>query len=213
MKLLIFFFFFFFSINLSSKDFDTIDVTYYYSKEDFLLQKNGVKTQFRIKSFLSNEYYDSIIFNYKVKWVNEDSSNKIINNLFAIITPHDTLINLHRFFGTKLFSRLICMDSFWFVYSISREHPMTYGGGLIGAAIASSFSRNDPPVVIMILPYENIHFELTQSSVKKCLRRIKDSEGLQRFKNEKYYDLDLGYKYIKEYNLISCLKSVNYYNE
>lgn len=174
--------------------------TYFYSKEDFVKNRNGITTDFVIKAFYDKKFESYQTYDYKVEWLNNDSSQKTLNkSIYAIVTPEDTLINL-KYFDKSGYQKLIVRDSFWIVF-IDLHDPSTLLGtgvlfGVVGAAIMSS---TNPVVPILFSPHSDKRLELTKKEVLRHLKSLKNQEAAENFKKEKKYDLEVLMTYFKYY--------------
>lgn len=182
-------------------DFEIITGTYYMIKEDFISKTNGVQATFKVKKRPQMTIDRWVIMEYVVKWADKEKDNKIIKEyIYAIDFPEDTLVKSAEPGNPYQFSRIYRLDSFWFSYPILPEHPMTYGGGLVGGLVGNAIKKGKGSQIILTMIDERKNFIISKNSLKKYIKKLNDSDAMYKLSiaSDSHEGL---FQLIKEYNL------------
>lgn len=171
---------------------------FFQSREDFLKNSNRDSAFFEIRR--KSEFY------FQINKREKKPIAKVFRNIYCIITPYDTLINLSLLEGISGYSKLISLDSFFLVFKPVHNGNLSnyflfggmYGllGGLMTQAIIMTTNLNAyTPVIINQNTAKVIY--LTRPQLKVNLKRLNDEKIIGDFNNEKEYTLEVLIKYFK----------------
>jgi hypothetical protein len=186
---------------------DTLECKYYITKSDFIANVNGKKEIFKLNERSDIEDKTGAQVEFKIRALKKVLKPKFIDrDIFAIVTPHDTLINTYTFDKRYGYSKLYTVDSFLVIYSYKKAKALKragyWTGGLLGGIITSAIALDKSAEAYIFSPNTDKKIPLTKSTVLYHLKSLNNKEVVKNFKDEESYDLNILMTYFKYYVLV-----------